>query len=65
MIRGQICEALLAFLRTVTEVINLSFGIALPFQGLSALNLYIFVLVAAQQFNLPYVAFPLTMKSLN
>lgn len=63
--RGQICEALLAFLRTVTEVINLLFGIALPLQGISALNLYIFVLVAAQQFNLPYVAFHLTMKSLN
>lgn len=54
--RGQICET---FHRTVTEDVNLSFAIALPLQGISALNLYTFVLVAAQQFSLPHVAYPL------
>lgn len=48
----------LAFHRMVREVINLSFAIALPLQGISAPSLYIFVLVSVQQFNLPYVEFP-------
>lgn len=37
----------------MAEVTNLPFATALPSRGISAPNLYVLVLVAAQQFNLP------------
>lgn len=50
--RGQICGGLLALPGTVTEVTNLPFATALPSWGISPTNLYIPVLVVAQQYNL-------------